>query len=176
MFFEAEANDRKYQINLVEHRNGWKIDLKEGDEEWVHYDVLKSDFQVIDEAISFLFKNSSYLVDVTSKGTEYNVYTRGAHTSVKIYNEEKLLHESLKGAGSLGQSNSLNSGMPGKIVKVFVKVGDVVKEGDPLLIMEAMKMENEMRAAGPAKIKEVSVKQGDTVEAGSTLITFDKVN
>lgn len=175
MYFEAEMNDRKFQINVNETRIHWKIDLKEGDSDWVHYDIPKTDYQSIDQTISFLFKNSSYLVDVTGKGTDYTVYTRGTHSTIKIFNEEKLLHESLKGAGSLGQGNSLNSGMPGKIVKVFVKPGDVVKEGDPLLIMEAMKMENEMRAAGEAKIKEVLVKAADNVEAGEVLIQFEKI-
>ena len=64
--------------------------------------------------------------------------------------------------------------MPGKIVKVFVKPGDEVKEGDPLLIMEAMKMENEMRASGAAVVKDVLVKAGDNVESGATLVTFQK--
>ncbi len=45
----------------------------------------------------------------------------------------------------MGAGSELNSGMPGKIVKIFVKPGDELKEGDPILIMEAMKMENEMR-------------------------------
>ncbi len=175
MYFEAESNGRKYQINVTETRTAWKIDLKEDSNDWIHYDISKADYQYIDETISFIFKNSSYLVDVTSRGTDYTVYTRGAHSTVKIYNEEKILHESLKGGGSLGQGNSLMSGMPGKIVKVFVKAGDVVKEGDPLLIMEAMKMENEMRAGGDAKIKDVMVKQGDNVESGVVLISFDKV-
>lgn len=174
MYFEAETDGTKYQINVTETRTHWKIDLKSEETDWVHYDISKEDYRTVDQTISFLFKNSSYLVDVTGKGTEYTVYTRGAHSTIKIYNEEKLLHESLKGGGSLGQGNSLNSGMPGKIVKVFVKAGDLVKEGDPLLIMEAMKMENEMRAAGEAKIKEVHVKAGDAIEAGVVLVTFDK--
>ncbi len=49
-----------------------------------------------------------------------------------------------------------------------------VKEGDPLLIMEAMKMENEMRAAAPVTIKEILVKEGENVESGATLVTFAK--
>ncbi|MGE0761913.1 MAG: biotin/lipoyl-containing protein [Bdellovibrionales bacterium] len=174
MYFEAESNGKKYQLNVSETRTVWKIDLKEDSADWVHYDIPKSDYQYIDQTLSFIFKNSSYLVDVTGRGTDYTVYTRGAHSTVRIYNEEKILHESLKGGGSLGQSNSLNSGMPGKIVKVFVKAGDMVKEGDPLLIMEAMKMENEMRATGETKIKEVLVKPGDNVESGVVLISFEK--
>jgi biotin carboxyl carrier protein len=69
---------------------------------------------------------------------------------------------------------NLSSGMPGKIAKIFVKAGDVLKEGDPILIMEAMKMENEMRATADVKIKEVLVKEGENVESGATLVTFVK--
>ena len=64
--------------------------------------------------------------------------------------------------------------MPGKIVKVFAKPGQAVKAGDPLLIMEAMKMENEMRASIDTKIKSVHVKDGDTIETGTLLVTFEK--
>lgn len=175
MYFEAQLNERKFQINVNESKTHWKIDLREETSDWIRYDIPKTDYQLIDQTILFLFKNSSYLVDVLGKGTDYTVYTRGAHSTIKIFNEEKILHESLKGGASLGQGNSLNSGMPGKIVKIFVKPGDIVKEGDPLLIMEAMKMENEMRAAGPAKIAEVMVKAGDNVESGIVLINFAKV-
>jgi hypothetical protein len=69
MYFEAETNGRKYQINVVETTASWKIDLKEDGADWIRYDIPKSDYQSIDETISFIFKNSSYLVDVTGKGT-----------------------------------------------------------------------------------------------------------
>ncbi len=84
-----------------------------------------------------------------------------------------LLHESLKKGGGFGGDAQLKSGMPGKIIEIFVKAGDEVKAGKPLLIMEAMKMENEMRAASDVKIKEVCVKQGDSVESGAVLIKFE---
>src|SRR5262249_28526637 len=112
--------------------------------------------------------------DTTSQGVDYTVYTRGAFQQVKIYNEEKILHESLKRVGQMGSSDSLICEMPGKIVKVFVKPGDEVKEGSPLLVMEAMKMENEMRAGADLKIAAVHVKPGETVETNTTLITFAK--
>ena len=61
-----------------------------------------------------------------------------------------------------------------KIVKTMVKDGQEVKEGDPLLVMEAMKMENEMRAGQDGVIDKVHVNAGDSVEAGITLISFKK--
>lgn len=174
MYFEAEADGKKYQVTVNELKTHWKVGIRENETEWRYHQIRKEDYMNLDETVSFLFRDSSYLIDVIPKGTEFTVYTRGAYKTLKIYNEEKLLHESLKGGGSVGASTNLNSGMPGKIVKIFVKPGDVVKEGDPLLIMEAMKMENEMRAGASVKIKEILVKVGDNVDAGATLINFEK--
>lgn len=173
MFFEAEANGKKYQVNVNETRTHWKISLKPEDHEWIYYDISKEDYQYLDDTVSFIFDNSSYLVDVVGAGTEYTVYTRGSHRTVKIYNEENLLHESLKGKSSFGGGDNLSAGMPGKIVDVMVKEGDEVEENQPLLIMEAMKMENEMRASSAVKVKKVHVKPGDSVESGSVLISFE---
>jgi biotin carboxyl carrier protein len=69
----------------------------------------------------------------------------------------------------------MSAGMPGKIVKVMVQAGDVVKANQPVLIMEAMKMENEMRASHEVKVKEVLVKAGDSVESGQKLVTFEPI-
>jgi biotin carboxyl carrier protein len=174
MFFEAEAEGQKYQVTVTESKTHWRVGLKPEGKDWIYHQIRKEDYRSLDETVSFIFRDSSYLIDVITKGTEYTVYTRGAHKTLKIYNEEKLLHESLKSGGGFGGGANLAAGMPGKIVKVFVKPGDEVKEGDPLLIMEAMKMENEMRASGPAIIKDVLVKAGDNVESGATLVTFEK--
>ncbi len=83
-----------------------------------------------------------------------------------------LLHSSLKKGGGLGGGLELKSNMPGKIIEIFVKVGDVVKSGKPLMIMEAMKMENEMRASRDVVIKEICVKQGESVASSAVLIRF----
>lgn len=174
MFFEAESDGKKFQVTVNETKKFWRVSIREPNSEWRTHEISKEDYRHLDETVSFLFKDSSYLVDVIPRGTEFDVYTRGVYKTFKIYNEETLLHESLKGGGSMGSSANLSSGMPGKIVKVFVKPGDMVKEGDPLLIMEAMKMENEMRAAGELRIKEVLVKPGDNVESGAKLINFEK--
>lgn len=174
MYFEAESEGIKYQVSVTEGKSNWKVGMRKDGEDWKYHDIRKADYQLLDDTVSFLFRDSSYLVDVTNKGTEYTVYTRGAYKTFKVYNEEALLHESLKAGGSMGAGNELSSGMPGKIVKVFVKPGDVLKQGDPILIMEAMKMENEMRAASDVKIKEIFVKEGENVESGATLVTFAK--
>lgn len=62
--------------------------------------------------------------------------------------------------------------VPGKIVDVFVKPGDTVEEGDLLLILEAMKMENELHAPRKATVASVPVKKGDQAERGQLLVAF----
>lgn len=66
--------------------------------------------------------------------------------------------------------NELKSFMPGNIPEVFVKKGDEVKEGDILLILEAMKMKNHILAPFDGKIKSVNVKVGDIVPKNFVLI------
>jgi biotin carboxyl carrier protein len=174
MYFKAESNKINYEVNISESTEGWKISIKPENKEWLHYAFSHDDYKYMDDTISFIFNNHSYLLDVTSNGVESTVYTRGAFRTVKLFNEEKILHESLKGRKTLGAVDSLVSEMPGKIVKIYAVAGTTVKAGEPLLVMEAMKMENEMRTDHDVKIKTIHVKEGSTIETGTTLITFEK--
>jgi glutaconyl-CoA/methylmalonyl-CoA decarboxylase subunit gamma len=63
--------------------------------------------------------------------------------------------------------------MPGKIVDVLVKAGDTVKEGDAVLILEAMKMENELRAPRRGTVTSVLVQKGNPAERGQLLIALE---
>ena len=63
--------------------------------------------------------------------------------------------------------------MPGLIVRVNVKVGDVVEAGQGVVVMEAMKMENELRAIAPGRVKSIEVGPGATVEKGSLLVALE---
>lgn len=173
MYFEAEIRGRKYKVDVTEGRHTWKVSLQLEGQNWQQYDISKKDFRTAEEYVSFLFQGKSYLVDVLGQDTEYTVFTRNSFRTIKIFNDEMLLHESLKRGGGFGGDDQLKSGMPGKIIEIFVKPGEEVKAGKPLLIMEAMKMENEMRAASDVKIKEICVKQGDSVESGAVLIKFE---
>ncbi|HYB67463.1 MAG TPA: biotin/lipoyl-containing protein [Candidatus Acidoferrales bacterium] len=63
--------------------------------------------------------------------------------------------------------------MPGRITSVLVKVDELVKEGTPLLILEAMKMQNEIGSPIAGKVKSISVHEGATVKKDSVLITIE---
>lgn len=65
---------------------------------------------------------------------------------------------------------SVDAPMPGKIVKVSVSVGQAVKAGDVLVILEAMKMQNEITAASDGTVKAVNVSEGQSVKVGESLV------
>nr|BFD64735.1 hypothetical protein BdHM001_34160 [Bdellovibrio sp. HM001] len=174
MYFEAELKGKKFKVDVTEQRTTWKVSLQEEGKDWVHYDISKNDYKQAEQYISFLFGGKSYLIDVIGQDTEYTVFTRNSFRTIKVFNDEMLLHESLKKGGGFGGDQELKSGMPGKIIEIFAKEGEIVKANKPLLIMEAMKMENEMRATRDVKIKEIRVKQGDSVESGAVLIKFEE--
>jgi biotin carboxyl carrier protein len=63
--------------------------------------------------------------------------------------------------------------MPGRIVRVFVQPGAEVRAADPLVVIEAMKMENELRAPKAGRVKDVAVQEGMSVEAGRLLVVVE---
>lgn len=70
----------------------------------------------------------------------------------------------------LSGSNKISAPMPGSIFKVHTKVGEQVKKGQTLLILEAMKMENEITATMDGKVVNVLVNPGDSVTLGQVLV------
>ena len=70
-------------------------------------------------------------------------------------------------------ADAMPSPMPGNILRILVNVGDTVTENQPLLILEAMKMENEIVAAKAGVVAGIHVKEGQVVNPGDALITIN---
>lgn len=81
----------------------------------------------------------------------------------KVYRLYRGYRPSSLGGDSAG---GLFTQMPGKVVKIMSKIGDQVKKGQTLLILEAMKMENEIKAGIDGTVKAIHVKEGDALENG----------
>ncbi len=73
-----------------------------------------------------------------------------------------------------GMVENVISPMPGSVIKVYVKKGDSVKTGQPLVIVEAMKMENQVVAPTEVTVKRVLVVEGQQVDSGEVLIEFEQ--
>lgn len=72
-----------------------------------------------------------------------------------------------------GEGEVVTAPMPGTVTKILVKDGDAVTENQPLMILEAMKMENEIVAPSDGTVAGIKVAVGDSVEAGATLATLN---
>ncbi|WP_324719511.1 acetyl-CoA carboxylase biotin carboxyl carrier protein subunit [Salinimicrobium sp. HB62] len=109
------------------------------------------------------FLNRSYIVRVNSRPFE-----------VRISNELDLLIEEMGLSLAAAQViNDIKAPMPGLIMDVQVKQGDEVKEGDYLLVLEAMKMENTLTAPRDGIVKSVTVQKGQTVDKNQLLIEME---
>ena len=69
--------------------------------------------------------------------------------------------------------NELKAPMPGLVLRILVEEGQTIKQGDSLLVLEAMKMENVLKSAGDATIKNLKVKAGDKVEKNQLLVVME---
>ena len=123
-----------------------------------------------------LHNKKSYKAEIvkSDKATKTFTFKINNHIhTVEVKDKFDLLLEKLgMNNGAAGKVNNVKAPMPGLIIDMKVKVGDSVKAGDQLLILEAMKMENILKSAGEGVVKSVKVKKGDTVEKNQVLIEF----
>ena len=91
--------------------------------------------------------------------------------------ERKVVVKAPASTPKTGEKNdlqdALRSPLPGTIVDIPVKVGLEVKEGDTLIVLEAMKMDNNLTAERDGKIKAILVNEGDAVKENTPLVTFE---
>ncbi|MDD4227218.1 MAG: biotin/lipoyl-containing protein [Mariniphaga sp.] len=108
-------------------------------------------------------------------GTLYEVII---HNEIKTPKTPRLVRkplEKLPGEGQIKKKegagkHEVTAPLPGTILKISVSLGDVVTEGQSMLIMEAMKMENQVQTSHSGKVLAIKVKEGDTVQQDEVLI------
>ncbi len=88
----------------------------------------------------------------------------GNNRSVMVRDQSIKNSDAMREKADKGNANHVGAPMPGKVLKVNVKVGDEVKAGDVLMVTEAMKMETNIKAKADGKVAEVKFKEGDTIE------------
>lgn len=123
---------------------------------------------------SLIIDNQSYTIEATkSKGEVRIVFDQNEYTVPVMSNREKIESEILGTSASAEGKGEIRSPMPGLILKIEVEKGDSIQSGQPLIIMEAMKMENEIRAQFDGDVQEILVKENQKVEKGDILIRID---
>lgn len=99
----------------------------------------------------------------------FSVYVNGRFFKI----EKKSVSQILGKRGPKLQKKDIKTSMPGRIVKVFLKEGDKVKEDQAVLVLEAMKMQNEIKSPQTGIITRINLEAGDSVEVGTLLFTVE---
>lgn len=127
----------------------------------------------------YIFKHNSQIhsireVDIDRSARTVSFKFKGHTYSIKILDKVDILVEQL-GFTNVDQVNNnlVMAPMPGLVLDVLVEEGSIVAEGDPLLILEAMKMENVIKSPVQGTIKSIQIKKSNSVEKHQLLIELE---
>ncbi len=161
----------KYIVNVANKRH--VVEINETGEILLDDRPISIDMQSTpgDSIHSLLIDGRSYLASVERTEEDWQVLLLGDLYSVQVIDErqERLAASGGAGAGASGEFK-LKSPMPGLVVTVPVSEGQTVAEGDILVILESMKMQNELKSPMDGIVSKVKVSDGDSVEGSQLMI------
>ncbi|HEY3388301.1 MAG TPA: biotin/lipoyl-containing protein [Prolixibacteraceae bacterium] len=171
MELELKVNNRNAIVKEVK-REGNILTLAV-DDELYEVDIVK----VSNQEFSILYKGRSFNIEVieNKEPKHFNVNTLYFKFEVEVVDNESRYRQSRMQSKQILNDNTIRSPMPGKVVRIFVKQGDIVEAGQPLIVLSAMKMESEFKAGRRGIVKEVPVKEGETVDNDQLLVIIDDI-
>jgi biotin carboxyl carrier protein len=165
--YQATVNGKKFQVE-------WDGKTSQGTLNDAPFQV---DMQKISEGKShWLMNNSSYNVEVVSVDAESKsviIKVNGTPYTVELKDRYDDLMKSLgMEGGNKSKVSVLKAPMPSMVLDILVKEGDAIEKDTPLLILEAMKMENVIKSPTAGSIKKIVAVKGTAVEKNAVLIEF----
>ena len=152
----------KAQVN-----KNYSFDLETS--EWDLVEVKNGVFHI-------LYQDNSYVADVVSADYQNKsfkiVINQSVYDVVLKDRFDQLLQDLGMDQGATKAENDIKAPMPGRVISLGVKAGSVVKEGDTLLVLEAMKMENIIKSPREGLIESIEIDAGQTVNKNQILICF----
>ncbi len=124
--------------------------------------------------LHLLAGGESFDIDYHSQQDVLSLLVAGEVFEREVLNDRKLRMRAVRGGGSGADHPELDSPMAGKVIKILVEEGQNVEEGDPVVIVEAMKMENDLKAHRSGVVGSISIAVGDSVDVGDELLRIDE--
>ena len=164
MRYTAIVGGEERLIEVTPRENGYRVVI--GDRE-MELDAVHLE----GSAVSLIAGTRSYRCDIDpGKNGQIGVLVGETVYPLEILDERRLRMRRAAGKFTLEGPQRVDAPMPGKVTRVLVKVGDEVQEGQGLVVVEAMKMENELKSPKAGKITELHAVEGAAVESGAKLV------
>ncbi len=164
----AIANDRQYPLTINAGDHGYDVN-----HEGSHYSV-QLDWQIGQPIVSAVVNGQAVAVQIDASKAGYRTFHRGAETQMQIISlQAAALSRHMIAKIPPDLSRFLLSPMPGLLIRMSAKVGEEVKAGEELAVVEAMKMENSLRAEEDVVIAKVMAQEGDSLTVDQTILEFE---
>ena len=167
--YKAKVNNKVFEIEFENsdantgtiNKSHFELDLT--NKNTAHYHIINNNksyninilsINEIEKIVELKINNNLYNVEITD-----DIDTLLNKMGIKNQKPQK--------------NKDLKSPMPGLVTNILVSIGDEVKKGDNLIVLEAMKMENNLKAEQDAVIKDIIVEKGNSVEKNQLLIIFE---
>jgi biotin carboxyl carrier protein len=168
---DLNGTEREVTVEVLEsgrYRVGYNGRSRVFDARRIHGGAHAATWQLLSDG-----GGAATLVDVDGLAPDLTITLEGVSAPVKLVDARSKVASAAAARPAHAGPLAVRSPMPGKVVKVLVTVGEEVKSGAPVAVVEAMKMENELRAPRDGKVRDISAKEGQAVEAGQALVTLE---
>ncbi len=142
---------------------------------FVNGEARNIDFLALSSSLYSIIKdNESHQVVIEGTNPDYSILLGGRLYEGQVYDQRALMMANRK--GGLGEgSGDLKAPMPGLVVVVQVEKGQIVTQGETVIVLEAMKMQNELKSPIDGEIESLSVEVGQTVDKGDLLVQIKPI-
>ncbi len=165
--YEVTIGERSFSITLRQDGDAMYVRVGDGEEQRVEFSTVRNTLRSVGIG--------THHVELLAEpiGDAMVVVVNGIQYRAEVVDEARARLARVAGGQRHHARGELKAPMPGLVVKVLCQPGDTVAAGQPLVVLQAMKMENELSLSHDGTVKSVSVQPGQTVDQAQVLVTLE---
>jgi len=167
--YQVTLGERVLRVQVRREANAAYVRVDDGEEQPVDWRALHGTLHTLQ-----LGPSQTEVLAAVDRDGQVRMAIDGLEYAAEVVDEARVRLASVAGGRSGGHTRlELKSPMPGLLVSVLCSAGDQIQAGQPLVVLQAMKMENELSLPRGGKVSAVSVEAGQTVEQGQVLVVVE---
>jgi len=169
MALDIKIGDRIANVRLVK-KDGTKATIEVDDK------LYEVDIVMVEEGVySIIHDGKSYNIEMIQGNSPKNYFVNTYYSSleVDVIDAQSRYQQNRNKDGINSGDKIVSTPMPGKVVRIPVKEGDVVEKGSTVIVISAMKMESEYKSPADGVVKKIYVNEGDTINSHQPLVEIE---